>query len=365
FGLRVEPGGAKTYVLKYRAGARQRFFKIGKHGSPWTPDQARAKALELLDSIAKGGDPSDARMQARSALTFADLVELYFAEGVARKKPRSIASDRTRARLHLIPTIGRLRIEDVKRDDIERMMALVIKGATVPPRPKKRGPGTLPRGGRGVAAQCVALASTIFTFAVRRELRPDNPARGIAKPPVRKLERYLSSQEFVALRKALDVDVARTNAVHAVAAVRFLLFTGCRLGEVSNLRWLEVDLERRLLHLRDSKSREKTVHLNEAAIEILRSVPRLHACPFVFPGRSAAHGMSAINHVWARIRVAAGIPDVRLHDLRHTFASVGAGASIGLPIIGRLLGHTQSSTTARYAHLADDPVRRAVEAIGE
>lgn len=182
---------------------------------------------------------------------------------------------------------------------------------------------------------------------------------------VRKLECYLSSEELALLGKSLDAELARTNAVHAVAAIRFLLLTGCRLGEVANLQWPEVDFERRLLHLRDSKSREKKVHLNEAAVEILRSVPRFHACEFVFPGRSERRGMSAINHVWSRVRVAAEIPDVRLHDLRHTFASVGAGASIGLPIIGKLLGHTQTSTTARYAHLADDPVRRAVEAIGE
>ena len=364
FGVRVAPGGVKIYVLKYRADGRQRFYKIGRHGSPWTPDAARDKALELLDAVAKGRDPAGARASARAALTFAELCDLYFAEGVAHKKPRTIKSDLTRARLHLAPTLGRLRADAVGRADIERMMALVIKGATVPPKPKERQSGSVPTGGKGVAAQCVALASTILEFAVRRGLRPDNPAKGIRKPPVRKLERYLSTDELSALSTSLDAELASSNAVHSVAAIRLLALTGCRLGEVMNLRWAEVDDQRRLLHLRDSKTREKAVYLSEPAADLLRSVPRFHANEFVFPGQRTGKATSAINRVWSRVRKRADLADVRLHDLRHTFASVGAGASIGLPLIGKLLGHTQASTTARYAHLADNPVRRAADAIG-
>jgi integrase len=364
FGLRVTPSGERVYLLKYRFDGSPRWFRIGRHGSPWTPDAARREALRLLGEVARGVDPAEVRSSAREALTFAELIDLYFSEGVAHKKASTLRSDRARAKLHLIPLLGRKRANAITRGDIEQMLNAVIAGRTATSESGKRRPGSVVAGGRGVAAQCVALASTILQFAVERGIREGNPARGVKKPPVRKMQRFLSLDELRQLAEALDAELEDNGGVFPVAAIRLLALTGCRRGEIDRLRWKDVDLERRLLHLTDSKTREKAVYLSPAAVQILRRLPRMEGNPFVIAG-SGGGPTGALDKTWSRVRKRACLPDVRLHDLRHTYASVGAGAYIGLPVIGKLLGHTQAATTQRYAHLADDPVRRAADAIGE
>jgi integrase len=363
FGLRVTPKGGRVYLLKYRAGNTQRWFKIGKHGEPWTPDSARREAMRLLGEVAAGRDPSESRATGRKALTFAEVCDLYFQEGIAHKKASTLRSDRSRWKLHLVPLLGAKRAGAITRGDIEHLLNAVKDGRTAAAKPPKRAPGTLARGGAGVAAQCVALAACILEFAVERGIRADNPARGVKKPPVRKMQRFLSFSELGRLADSLDAEIEQTNAVHPVAAIRLLALTGCRRGEITGLRWSEVDLERRLLHLEDSKTREKPIYLSPGAVELLRRVPRIRHNPFVIAG-GGGKPSSAIGKTWVRVRERAGLLDVRLHDLRHTYASVGVGTSIGLPIIGKLLGHTQASTTARYSHFADDPIRAAADRIG-
>jgi integrase len=365
FGLRVTPTGERIYLLKYRFDGRPRWYRIGRHGSPWTPDLARKEALRLLVDIARGVDPAAQRAEGRKAMTFEELCALYFAEGVAHKKPSTLRSDRARARIHLIPALGCKRADGITRGDIERLLNSVMNGRTVPAPGTKRSPGSIPKGGAGAAAQCVALASTVLQFAVDRGIRADNPARGLKKPPVRKMQRFLSLTELRKLADSLDEELALTGAHFPVAAIRLLALTGCRRGEIVGLRWTAVDLERRLLHLADSKTREKTVYLSLAAAAIIAGLPRVYGNPFVIAATRGKKPSAAVDKAWDRVRTRAGLRDVRLHDLHHTFASIGAGASLGLPIIGKLLGHTQASTTARYSHLADDPIRRAADAIGE
>lgn len=364
-GLRVMPSGARVYVLKYRIHNRQRWFRIGRHGSPWTPEGARVEAHRLLGDVAHGADPSEARAAGRAAMTFADLCDLYFAEGVAHKKASTLRSDRGRARLHLVPLLGPKRADKITRADVEHLLNAVMGGRTAAPKPAKRAAGSIATGGAGVAAQCVALASSILQFAVERRLRTDNPALGVRKPQVRKMQRFLSFAELRRLAESLDAEILETNAVHAVAAIRLLALTGCRRGEIVNLRWADVDIERRFLNLRDSKTREKSVYLSAGAVEVLEALPHLAKNPFVVAGGIEDRPSGAVDKTWDRVRKRAGLPHVRLHDLRHTYASVGAGTSVGLPIIGKLLGHTQASTTARYSHLADDPIRTAADSIGE
>lgn len=215
-----------------------------------------------------------------------------------------------------------------------------------------------------MAAQCVALASTVLQFAVDRRLRPDNPAKGIKKPPVRKMQRFLSIAELGKLAAALANEATTGANLYPLAAIRLLALTGCRLGEVLGLQWSHVDFDRRVLVLPDSKTREKIVYLGPAARIILSELPRLKDNPYVIIGAKPGKPYVGISKVWERVRARAELPNVRIHDLRHSYASIGAGASLGLPIIGKLLGHTQAQTTARYSHLADDPLRRAADAIG-
>jgi integrase len=364
FGVRVAPSGERVYFLKYRIGNFQRWFTIGRHGSPWTPDSARKEAMRLLGDIARGADPADKRSADRKAISFSELCDLYLAEGVAHKKASTLRSDRGRIALHLKPLLGKKPADAITRADIERLLNDVKNGRTSAASPEKRLPGSIATGGAGVAAQCVALASTVLQFAADRQLRADNPARGVRKPPVRKMQRFLSGAELGKLADSLQDEAETSGNVYTIAAIRLLALTGCRRGEIVKLRWKCVDLNRRLLLLDDSKTREKVVYLSPPAVAILNSLPRIADNDFVIAGTIAGKPSAAIDKVWERVRSRAGLHDVRLHDLRHTFASVGVNASFGLPIIGRLLGHSQAATTQRYAHLDADPLRRAVDAIG-
>jgi integrase len=237
------------------------------------------------------------------------------------------------------------------------------------------------------ANRTLATLSAMFAFGEKRDLLPPgqiNPARGIEKFPESARERYLSTDELERLGAAIreaeigvawDVDETKPNAKHvpklnrrtaispfAGAAIRLLLFTGCRLREILDLRWSEVDFERGMLHLADSKTGRKSVILNAPALAILAALPRLG--PFVVPGDDSTKPRSDLKRPWDLVTKHADLPDLRIHDLRHSFASVGVGASLGLPIVGKLLGHKSTETTQRYAHLDADPLRRASNAIG-
>jgi integrase len=370
FVLVVTPAGSKSYAVDYRAGSGRgspkRRLTIGKHGSPWTPEAARTKAKVLLAEVAAGRDPAAGRREDRKALTFGELIALYLSEGVGHKKASTLKADRGRIEHHLRPLLGTRRADRMARADIERMRNAVVAGKTTEKieSGEPRRPGSMAKGGQGVAAQCVALVSSIFAFAIARGLCADNPARGVKKAPVRKLERFLSEAEIARLAEALDTEAQHSGNPYPSSAIKLLLLTGCRRGEIVNLRWEHVDFERECLRLPDSKTGAKVVYLNAPSRVLLQELPRLAENPRVFPGTRADSASAAIENAWERVRAAAGLAGVRLHDLRHSFASVGAAGGLSLPIIGALLGHKHATTTARYAHLSADPLRAANDAVG-
>jgi integrase len=370
FGVRARTGGSKSYMLHYRVGAGRgaalRKLTIGKHGSPWTPGMARAEAKRLLADVAAGRDPATARQQERHALTFGELIDLYLAEGAGHKKASTLKADRGRIEHHLRPLLGKLRVDRIGRADIERMRDSVVAGKTAEKiaSAEKRRPGSIATGGKGAAAQCVALVSSIYAFAIGRLSCANNPARGVKKAPVRKVERFLSETEIARLAEALDTEARRSANPYPPAAIKLLLLTGCRKGEITNLRWEHVDFERECLRLPDSKTGAKVVYLNAPARALLQELPHFADNSRVIPGMRADSASAAIENVWSRVRKAAGLADVRLHDLRHSFASVGAAGGLSLPIIGALLGHKHATTTARYAHLSADPLRAANDVVG-
>jgi integrase len=347
FGVRVQKSAGKTYILKYRAGqgrnAPQRKYTIGKHGA-LTPDEARAEAKRLLALVTRGKDPAADKAAAKAAPTVAALAQRFLFEQVELKRKASTAREYHRLLDNVIvPALGRRKVADVTRTDVQRLHQS--------------------RRGTPVEANCaLRLLSALFTFAERDGERPggSNPCRYVERFPQKQHERFLSADEMARLG---DVLASYGGSPYVTAAIKLLVFTGARLGEILGLQWEWVDFERGEARLPDSKTGAKTVHLPPPALTVLEALPRVEGNRYVIVGGIAGAALANLQKPWRAIRKAAGLEDVRLHDLRHAFASVGVASGMGLPIIGKLLGHSQWQTTQRYAHLASDPVKAAAVSI--
>ena len=370
FGVRCQRK-AKKFVLKTRVNGRQRWFTIGEHGSPWTPDTARKEALSLLADIHKGADISSLRAHGEDLQTIANLCDRYLQDhAFQHKKASSAAEDKRNIENHVLPLLGSQLVVEVTRSDIDAFKRAVRDGRTAPKnargtRSGYRGGATV-SGGPGVANRCLALLSKMFNLAERWGLRPDgsNPVRHVEKYNETKIERYLSKDELSRLAGVLEqVETDGSVNPFAVAAIRLLLFTGARLSEILALRWDYVDPERSVINLPDSKTGKKPIYLNSLATEVLTNLPRIDDNLFVIVGQKPRTHLVNLRKPWYRIRQLAEIEDVRIHDLRHSFASIAVSGGLTLPLIGKLLGHRKSATTERYAHLADDPIKAASEEV--
>jgi integrase len=350
-GLRVFPSGKKSFVLLYRAGTRQRQMTLGPYGV-LTLKQARAKARQTLAAVSLDGrDPlAERQVASAKASTVEELSRRYLTEHAeVKKKPASAKTDAQMLRDYVLPKLGHLGVAEVCRQDVAGLHHSLRKKPYV-------------------ANRVLALVSKMLNLAEKWGLRPDgsNPCRHVEKFKEKPRERYMSSKELERLTKALrDAERDCSESTHALAALRLLLLTGCRLREILHLRWEFVDLEEGLLLLPDSKTGAKTVFLSAPAQEVLANIPRTRGNPWVIEGRKEKSHLSDLKGPWRRICRRAELDDLRLHDLRHSFAAIAAGLGLSLPMIGKLLGHTQPRTTARYAHLAADPMHEAANRIGE
>jgi integrase len=342
FGVRIYPSKRRFYLVQYRANGRTRRVALGSHGV-LTVDEARRRARGVLARVALGEDPAEAAAEERRASTVAELAERYLVEHAeVRKKPTSLRNDRLLLRTHILPRLGPVKIASVTRADVAALHHAL-----------RRTPTT--------ANRAVALISKMFNLAERWGLRPDgsNPCRHVEKFREKARRRFLSRDEISRLGRALD-ESEGVESRSAVAALRLLLFTGARVGEVLALKWEHVDFDLGSLRLPDSKTGAKEIPLGPEAMNVLASLDREHS-PFVIAGRDGDAPLVNLNKSWRRIRERAGIPDARLHDLRRTAASAGASIGLSLEAVGQLLGHTQAATTKRYAFLFDDTKRDAAE----
>jgi integrase len=349
FGARVTANGDRAFVLGYSVAGRERRLTIGSFPT-WSTAAARKEAEKLRRDIDRGIDPLDQRIAERMAPTVNDLADRYLAEHAVKK--RTAADDESMIRRIIRPGLGNRKVASITFADVDRLHRGISR--------------TTPY----VANRVAALLSKMFSLAVRWEMRPDNPCKGVERNPEERRYRYLTGDELRRLTAAL----AAHPSPRVANAIRLLLLTGARRGEVLSATWDEFDFEAGTWTKPSSHVKTKREHrlplaaparqlLVEMRAEAEREAIRRKSepSPYVFPARSGGGPMTEITKAWAALRQAADLKGVRLHDLRHTYASVLASAGLSLPIIGALLGHTQAATTQRYSHLLDDPLRAATE----
>ena len=368
-------------------------MSLGQHGV-LTTEKARTKAFGLLAAVKDGKDPAGDRRERRHALTVTELAQRFDKEHIAvRLKPGTAREYRRNLRRFILPAIGRLKVADVTKADIARLHHELRR---IPYQANRN----------------LEVISKMFNLAELWGLRPDgsNPRRHIRKYPEEKRERYLSPAELAALGEAISLaEQEGVEDPYAIAAIRLLIFTGCRLNEIMTVKWDYVDFEARCLRLPDTKTGARVIHLGAPALEVLFEIERLPDNPWVICGRNPGARRTDLQPPWRRFRKRAtvrlwaraqgsvgadlvhrlerrfdreptydeclaapkkqrldlptGLVDARIHDLRHSFASGAVALGESLPMIGKLLGHTQVQTTARYAHLAADPVKAAAERV--
>jgi integrase len=346
FCCKVTPAGKKGYFLYYRTkDRRQRKPKIGDHGI-LTCEQARSIAQLWLLEVSQGKDPSSAKQEIRSNPSLKELADKYMIEHAPRKKVTSQKEDKRIWNQHILPSLGTLKVSSIDRSDIAKLHHSL-----------QHFPIT--------ANRVLSLLSKALNLAELWGYRPNhsNPCLHVKKYTENKRERFLSQDEINRLMAALDAEEKETQNPWAVYAIRLLLLTGCRRNEILKLKWNEVDFPNQCLRLQDSKTGKKLVYLSASAINLFKTIPQEKGNPYVICGGKEKAHLINLQKPWDRVRTKVGLSDVRLHDLRHTFASVAASKGLSLPIIGALLGHKQTQTTARYAHLIGQPLVEASEII--
>ncbi|EKE08844.1 MAG: integrase family protein [uncultured bacterium] len=347
FGVIVLPSGRRTYCIQYRNQHRVvKRLKIGVHGQV-TTEEARALARKHLASITHGEDPVQGKKQAQSLFSMQDLARDYIERHGQKKREKSLKEDQKLLRNIIMPSLGSLKVAHVSRRDIE---SLHLRLKNTPYQ----------------ANRVVALLSKMFSLAVSWGWRADNPAQGIEKYQEEKRDRWLNDEELQRLWSVLDKYSENLTAY----VFKFLLLTGARKGEALQATWDQFDLEKGLwikpAHLTKQKKKEY-LPLSDKTLLLLEALKKRRegTLPYLFPGKKVGEPLKEVKKFWGTVLKQANLKNVRIHDLRHTHASHLVSSGLSLSIVGKLLGHTQASTTQRYAHLADEPLRKATDVFGK
>jgi integrase len=352
FAVRVTAKGVRSFILNYYIRGRDRCLTIGQFPD-WRVAAARARAKELRQDIDNGIDPLDEKEAERNAPTVTELIDRFEAEWLPRKRPMTALEYKRTLRNHVRPFFNKHdKVADVTYNDIDRLHQKITKA-----------------GSPYTANRTVAILSKMFSLAVRWHMRETNPCKGVERNTEHHRRRYLTGDELARLVAAL----ANYPDRQAADAVSLLLFTGARRGEVLGMRWADVDLTAGIWSKEPSSTKQNDHHevpLSAPARALLARIEQEQAQPrrplgeFVFPSTGKTGHLVEIKKAWAALLKAAGIKNLRLHDLRHSYASQLASGGASLPLIGALLGHSNPATTARYAHLFQDPQRAAAEKVG-
>jgi len=372
FGLRVTNRGAKSFILDYRVSGRQRRITIGGYPD-WSVAAARTEAGDLKREVDKGYDPMGERHADRGAPTMAELWDRYQRDHLPRKAERSQVDERIMWEKLILPEFGKFKVTEITHDQIAALHRRITTERGTPVR----------------ANRTMEVLRRAFNLAIRWKWREDNPASGIEKNREEKRERFLEPDELARLSAALDTHAQPVSA----NAIRLLMLTGARKSEVLNATWAMFDLDKGVWikpSAHTKQRREHRVPLSSAAVTLLKEIKKTTTSIYAFPGKSDEHPLTDIKRTWESVCVKAGLadqvekknrqgkvmkdkagntvmtwkPNVRIHDLRHSFASLLVSGGASLPMIGAMLGHTQVQTTQRYAHLYDEPLREAAEHVG-
>jgi integrase len=347
FGVRYQRRD-KVFVYKCRIDNRQRWFAIGKYGQPWTVADAENRVKIIQGDIAKELDPAAIRDERAKNPTLRQAGTVFFETVVSKRRKGTQILYKDFLNRLIYPKLGHVKVAQIRFSDI----AILHYGLRNTP---------------VTANRVISSLSAIFTWCERCGLRPKhtNPVEGVERFPEKSKERFLSPRELARLGIAIArAERNNTESVFALAAIRLLIFTGCRRNEILEVQWKDVKIERAMFLLPETKTGPRPVYLSAPALSVLAGLPRVSKNPFVIVGDKEGQRLVNLRKPWLRICKVARLHGVRIHDLRHSFASVGVNGGASLPIIGKLLGHAKSSTTEKYAHLAADPVRAVNEAMG-
>lgn len=375
FGVYILPSGNRTYFVDYRtaAGIRRR-MTIGRHGKI-TADTARKLAIIALGEAVRGGDPADERTSRRRSMTVKELCGLYLTaaekghipgKGNKAKKLSTLYTDKGRIARHIVPLLGSKPVRDIEASDIARFVRDVAGGktATEEKTEKLRGKAIV-RGGLGTAARTAGLLGGILSFGVAEGVIPRNPAAGVKKPAGTNRVRRLTAAEYSRLGSALRTASGSGEKAQGVTAIKLLALTGCRLGEILNLRWQEVDDPGNALRLLDSKEGASVRPTGRPVFEVLKQVDREKGCPFVLPPIRSGERFGGLPGAWGRIMGQAQLAGITPHTMRHSFASVAGDLGFSDSTIAALLGHAAGTVTSRYVHHLDTVLVAAANRVAQ